>query len=97
MIWKFDQTPNVACITCQAVMDGHTVLVATHYDVDHCWAFLDGAPTNTAKPLVVAMSEVVERHPDLEEIASLPPGWSATRASVGHPWIRQRGDWDAEG
>jgi hypothetical protein len=31
MIWKFDETPNVACITCQSVMDGHPILVAAHY------------------------------------------------------------------
>ena len=97
MNWKFDQPPNVACITCQSVIDGHPVLVATHYDDDHSWGFMDGAATDMATALVVAMSEVLERHPDLEEIASLPPGWSATRAAAGKPWMKQRHDWDAEG
>ncbi|QNQ11030.1 hypothetical protein [Sphingomonas alpina] len=96
MSWKFDQAPNVACITCRSVMEGQTVLVATHYEDDHSWAFMDGAPTNMATALVVAMSEVLDRHPDLGEIASLPPGWSATRVAAGKPWSMQQDDWDSE-
>lgn len=96
MSWKFDQAPNVACITCRSVIDGHPVLIATHYEDDDSWAFTDGTPTNMATTLVVAMSEVIERHPDLDEIASLPSGWSATRAAVGQPWMKQQDDWDTE-
>jgi hypothetical protein len=40
--------------------------------------------------LVVAMSEVVLRHPDLVEIAGLPPGWSAARPAAGQPWRKRR-------
>ncbi len=96
MTWKFDQAPNVACITCRSVIAGQPVLVATHYEEDHSWGFLDGAPPSTANALVVAMSTVVHRHPDLEEIASLPPGWSATRVAVGEPWTRREDDWEPE-
>ncbi|NRP18135.1 hypothetical protein LPJGGPFB_01365 [Ensifer adhaerens] len=95
MSWKFDQAPNAACVTCRSVMEGRPVLVATHYKDDHSWGFTDGAPGNMAKALVVAMSEVVDGHPDLDEIASLPPGWSATRASVGEPWLKQQDDWNS--
>jgi len=35
--------------------------------------------------MVVAMSEVLERHPELLEIAGLPPGWTASRVTVGEP------------
>ncbi|KSV65961.1 hypothetical protein [Ensifer sp. ENS08] len=45
-----------------------------------------------AKVLVVATAEVVKRHTDLDEIADLPPGWSATRASANDPWSRQQND-----
>ena len=96
MDWKFDQAPNVACITCQSVIDGRPVLVATHYEDDHSWGFTDGSPNDMATARVAAMSEVVERHSDLDEIASLPPGWSATRVAVGEPWSKQRDDWGSE-
>lgn len=93
MIWKFDQAPDVACITCRAVIDGKPILVVTHYEDDHSWSFMDGSPTNTAAALVVAMSEVVERHPELQDLAFLPPGWSAMRVSTNGPWITRQDDW----
>jgi hypothetical protein len=89
MTWLFDQAPNVACIAHRSVMIGKPVLVVTHYEDDHSWAFLDGGQFDPADAMVVAMSEVVDRHPDLVEIANLPPGWSASRASVSQPWETQ--------
>lgn len=92
MDWKFDQAPNVACITCRSVIEGHPVLVVTHYGDDHSWAFLDGAPADMATALVVAMSDILERHPDVAEIAQLPPGWSATRVAAGESWVTYYGE-----
>ena len=96
MIWKFDQVQNVTCITCRAVVAGDPVLVVTHYEDDHSWAFLDGRAYDPSTALVVAMSTVVNAHPELDEIASLPPGWTATRAAVGQPWIKQQDAWEAD-
>jgi hypothetical protein len=89
MTWVFDQAPNVACIADRSVMSGNPVLVVVHYDDDHSWAFLGGDPFDAAAALVVAMSEVVERHPELVEIADLPAGYSASRSAVGEPWKTQ--------
>ncbi|WP_069058616.1 hypothetical protein [Sinorhizobium sp. RAC02] len=94
MSWKFNQAPNVACITCPSVIDGHPVLIATHYEDDDSWAFMDDKPADITSAFVVAMSEVIALHPDLDEVASLPPGWSATRAAVGQPWMKQQDDWE---
>ena len=87
--WLFDQTPNTACITCQSVIDGNPVFMVTHYDDDHSWAFLDGGELDASEAMVVAMAEVVGRHPELQDIADLPPGPSASRGGVGEPWVRQ--------
>jgi hypothetical protein len=76
-------------------MDGEPVLVVTHYEDDHSWAFLDGKPFDPAAALLVAMSEVAEQHPELAEMASLPPGWSAHRSAVGKPWSRKRDEWES--
>ncbi len=89
MGWTFDQAPNVACITTQAVLDGHPVLAVTHYDDDHSWAFMDGSNTNNADTRVVAMRTVLERHPELEATAHLLPGQTATRASAGDAWVTE--------
>ena len=96
MDWKFDQAPDVACITCRAVMAGYPILVVTHYEDDHSWSFMDGTPIDMTATLMVAMSEVAVRHPDIDEISSLPPGWSATRVVVGGPWSKQQDNWDAD-
>lgn len=93
MTWKFDQAQNVACITCRSVFEGASVLIATHYEDDHSWGFLDGKPADMATAMLVAMSEVVDLHPDLNEIADLAPGWSATREAVGEPWMKQKDEW----
>ena len=93
MTWMFDQAPGVACITCRSVIAGSPVLVVTHYEDDHSWAFLDGQVSDLGEALVVAMSTVLDRHPGLEEIAGLPPGWTAIRAAADQPWTRQRDAW----
>lgn len=88
MAWIFDQAPNVACIADRSVLNGKPVLMVAHYEEDHSWAFLDGKLFDPADALVVAMSEVIDRHADLAEVADLPPGWSATRIAKGQPWSR---------
>lgn len=96
MRWKFDQAPNVACITCPSVVAGEPVLVVTHYEEDYSWAFLDGQPHDMAAALVVAMSTVLDVHPDLMEVANLPPGWSATRTAIDEPWSKSKDDFAPE-
>jgi hypothetical protein len=70
--------------------------MVTHYEDDHSWAFLDGQPHDTSEGLIVAMSTVVEGHPDLNEIAHLPAGWTAIRTAEGQPWTRQKDTWAPE-
>jgi len=90
MSWNFDQTPNTACITCASVMNGAPVLVVTHYEDDHSWAFLDGQSFYEEGAMVVAMASVLDVHPGLMDIVDLEPGWTATRASETHAWVRYR-------
>lgn len=87
MTWLFDQAPNAACVTSKSVMSGHPVLVAVHCRDDNSWGFTDGEPVDPKAARVVAMAEVVDLHPDLTEIVSLPPGWRATRHTAGEPWL----------
>lgn len=84
--WRFDQERGVACITCRSVLAGSHVLMVTHYEDDHSWAFLDGEDSDPDSAMVVAMSTVIDLHPELEDISDLPPGWSASRPAVGRQW-----------
>lgn len=96
MTWPFDQNPNVACVASRSIIDGEPVLVVIHYEDDHSWAFLDGKPFDPAAAKLVAMSTVIGLHPDLTEIAALPPGWSAHRPTQDDPWHKEQDHW-AEG
>lgn len=84
--WMFDQAPNVACITCQAVLDGSPVLVVTHYGDDHSWAFLSGSDADPDQARVVSMGTIVQRHPEIIGISDLPPGMTAVRSAPGGAW-----------
>jgi hypothetical protein len=89
MHWPFDQAPNAACVTCRSVVEGAPILLVAHYESDHSWAFLDGQVFDEGAAMVVAMQTVLARHPALAEVADLPPGWTATRAAIGEPWMRE--------
>ena len=88
MPWPFDQPPNAACLTCDAVLNGAPILLVTHYDDDNAWAFLDGEPIDPEDALTALMEELLTLHPDLAAIADLPPGWTAYREDALSPWER---------
>lgn len=88
----FDQAPNVACIASASIMADAPVLIVTHYEDDHSWAFLDGKTFDPATALLVAMSEVLDIHPELSEVADLSPGWTATRGAVDERWVKRQDD-----
>jgi len=90
MTWAFDQAPNVGCIASASIFTGRPVLIVVHYEDDHSWAFLDGDAFDPASAKVVQMSTVLDQHPELREIADLPPGWSASRMGVDGPWSKER-------
>jgi hypothetical protein len=89
MAWAFDQAPNVACISCQSVVEGAPVLEVAHYADDDSWAFLEGRDFDPNSALVVAMKTVGDRHSTLAEIADLLSGWIATRSAPDQPWVRK--------
>jgi hypothetical protein len=89
--WPFDQAQNVAAISSKKVLfDGAPVLFVVHYSDDHSWAFLEGQSFRASEGSIVSMATAVRNDLSLYEIADLPPGWVASRAHVGAPWIRER-------
>jgi hypothetical protein len=88
--WPFDQAPNVAAVSDVAVFgEGAPVLLVVHYAEDDSWAFLSGRPFTPEQGKLVGMGTVLKHDPSLRSIADLEPGWSATRAHVGAPWVRR--------
>lgn len=62
MGWEFDQSPDTACFTCKSILAGAEVLLVSHYEEDHSWAFLDGKPLDMDEALLVSMSSVLSAH-----------------------------------
>jgi hypothetical protein len=87
--WPFDQAPNVAAITSEAVLAGSPILLVVHYSEDDSWAFLDGDDFEVAKGRVVGMGTALNLDPSVAEVADLSPGWVARRRSIGDAWIRE--------
>jgi hypothetical protein len=86
--WPFDQAANVMAVSDAAVFDeGAPVLMVSHYSEDHSWAFLSGRPFAVERGKLVRMSTVLRHDPSLRSVADLQPGWTATRAHVGEPWV----------
>jgi hypothetical protein len=87
-VWKFDQPPNCAVITTKRLAAGEgPVLHVTHDLDDHGWQFLGWEDAKEQDAALVALSEIVELHPDVVELAEMPPGWHAWRRNSSDPWI----------
>jgi len=64
------------------------VLLVSHDAEDHGWQFLTGERIDMKDAMLVCLSEVVALHPDVLDVADLPPGWDASRTDKNAPWVR---------
>jgi RNAse (barnase) inhibitor barstar len=91
--WPFDQPPNCATVTTSHVMKGgHVITHVYHDEDDHGWQFHYPGEKSMEDSMVVALKDVVALDDTLLELADLPPGWMASRASKSDPWRRARAD-----
>lgn len=88
--WPFAVSPDHAALTTSRVLEGAPVLSVVHYADDGMWAFLCSPQPQPSECKVVMMAAILMRFPSLVELADLPPGWRATRASPEAPWERRR-------
>jgi hypothetical protein len=89
--WPFADPKNVAVFTVTDISKGRVPILRVCHDVDDgAWQFLTGSPLPEKKDWVLlALKEVVRLDPSIAELAGLPLGWEATRASVGEPWTKK--------
>lgn len=85
--WPFDQSRNCAAITLRSIVfGGAPILRITHDEDDHGWQFLGLEDVSLEDGMVIAMHAIVDFDPSVLEIADLPVGWHAIRASKDMPW-----------
>ena len=89
--WRFADPRRVAVVTTRAiVVEKRPILRVSHDDDDGGWQFHTGDLVRIADAMVLALEEIVDLDPSVEELADLPLGWIATRASASSPWVRSK-------
>jgi len=87
--WPFRSPPNEAVLTVGEILSGQKpILRVSHDSEDGMWQFLTGGPVSMQDAKLVGLSNIAKLDPTVFELADLPEGWIATRASVGEEWER---------
>ena len=88
--FPFDESPNVAVLTTRGVIDGTDwIAFVSLDDEDGEWQFIGSRGASMDEAMVVALRRVLERDPTIAELADLPYGGKASRASEADPWVRE--------
>ena len=91
--WPFDDPTNVTAVTTVHVLEGRLpVLLVTHDEDDGMWQVLCGTTNEPKDGRIVCLGCMYLRDSTLGEIADLPRGWRAWRASATSPWQREPRD-----
>ena len=89
--WPVEDSPNVAVFTTKPVVrGGQPILYVTHDDDDDgAWQFHTDGDALEEDAMLVALKTILALDPSIAELADLPYGWIATRASATSPWVRR--------
>lgn len=86
--FPFNESRNVASITCVHILDENKpILHVSHDKDDGCWQFLCGDEHNDEDARLVALEEIYNLDNTIGEIAMLDYGKKADRLSKGSKWF----------
>ena len=90
--WPFSDPKNVVAFTVRDIIEKRApILLVTHEESDGMWQFLTGDLLPEKRDwLLIALSEIVGVDSTVTELADLPLGYAATRASVADNWSRYK-------
>lgn len=87
--WRFNKSHTALVFVCDCVFRDVHPLSSVHHDDEGDWQFLCGEAEHTAaKPHMVCLGCIIERHPGLAELADLPINAWAVRPGPDQPWER---------
>ncbi|TMK65748.1 MAG: hypothetical protein E6G60_04425 [Actinobacteria bacterium] len=84
-----DPEHTMAFTTRRVTEQNYPVLVVSHDAEDGAWQFLCGTTNDPKEGVTEALGSMLERHPEIEELADLPLGWIAWREDETSAWIRE--------
>jgi hypothetical protein len=92
--WQFADPPETGVFTTrQVLVDGAPLALVSH-DVEGDWQFLhdeegdDDELRDEDDLQLVPLQEIVQRFPEVAQLADLPVGWIASRETGDGPWVR---------
>jgi hypothetical protein len=103
--WKFPDSPDTGVYTTRQVFVEGELLSLVSHDLDGDWQFLhdeeddeEGELRDEDDLMFVHLQEIVDRFPEVKQLADLPLGWMATRETAGESWARepQPKEWGAD-
>ncbi|MBN1765675.1 MAG: hypothetical protein JW860_10490 [Sedimentisphaerales bacterium] len=89
--WPFSDPQNIAVITCKEIVSGvKWIYYVTHDADDGAWQFHPKYPSliSQNEAIIVGLKEIVSIDPTIKDLADLPLGWHAWRASKDAQWER---------
>jgi hypothetical protein len=87
--WPFLDPKNTVVFTSSRVVEREeTICYVTHDEDDGAWQFHPSGGTSTSEARLVGLGEIVGMDPTIAELADLPLGWRAWRATAVSPWQR---------
>ena len=87
--WPFADSENTAAMSTRRVFyEDFPVLLVSH-DEEGDWQVLCGTTTEFEQAMVVCLGCAYQHDPTIGELADLPLGWCASRASTADPWVRR--------
>jgi hypothetical protein len=103
--WTFADSPDLGVFTTRQLLREGAPLGLISHDSDGDWQFLhevevpddeDPPERNIDDLLLVHVSHIVERFPQVLEYADLPLGWIAWPNEEGTAWVREPrpSEWD---
>ena len=96
MAWRFSDPPDTGVFTTRQVfIDGEPLSLVSH-DPDGDWQFLhdeeedeEGDLRDEDDLMFVRLQHIVDRFPEVEQLADLPIGWIASRDTGEEAWVRE--------
>lgn len=87
-LWPFKEPQQAEVFTTRRIaQEGQPILMVVHdVEADFAWTFLDGGLVNDQEGITVGLGDVARLDPTIGELASMPAGWQAWRASARDPW-----------
>lgn len=88
--WPFSDPPNTMAFVSRRYFQSDPICHVYHDWNDGSWVFLPDRMTEDSDAMIVSLETVMKKDPSIGQLAALPHGWKATRASASARWTQSK-------